>query len=297
MSKIAVIGGLNMDYMIQLDAFPNVGETVLGSHFFMSSGGKGGNQAVAAARLGGDVSIIGSIGNDQNGQELKDMVKSENIDASFLQTIEGVVTGVAFIEVSNCNNRIVVIPGTNNYTNESYMKEIEKELLEFDVFIFQLETPIDAIHYLFPILHQLGKTIILNPAPAIELESHLMEMVTYLTPNEHEVHVLFGKGENIEALLKKHPFKLIVTMGAEGVLFSDGEQIIRVPAIKTNPVDTTGAGDTFSGAFAVAIAEGMAVLRAIEFANVAAGMSITKPGAQAGMPTRKELEDFAGKAD
>ncbi|NEU30349.1 ribokinase [bacterium LRH843] len=289
MKKIAVIGSLNMDYMIETDTFPAVGETVLGKGFYMSPGGKGANQAVAAARLGGDVTLFGSVGNDANGAELLDIIKSEKINPSYIQKVDNVTSGVAFIEVGNGHNRIVFIPGANSHTNKAYIKKVETILTSFDVFVFQLETPLEVIQAILPLLHEQGKTVILNPAPAMNLEESFIEMITYLTPNEHEVHGVLGSNDDIDSLLKRYPNKLIVTMGTEGVVYSDGEKTVRIPAIKVTPVDTTGAGDTFSGAFAVAIAEGKTISDALTFANTAAGISITKSGAQSGMPTKEEV--------
>ncbi|WP_226036074.1 ribokinase [Aquibacillus saliphilus] len=295
MSKIAVIGSLNMDYIIETNTFPEVGETVLGSHLMMTPGGKGGNQAVAASRLGGDVSIFGSVGDDSNGSILKEIMTKEKVDISYLQELEDGVTGVAFIEVSNSNNRIIVIPGTNRMTNKSYIQSVEKCLEKFDVFIFQFETPLAVIEYLLPTLYRLGKKTIVNPAPALKLDEKLIEMITYLTPNEHEVYKVLDSNKSIDVLLRKYPEKLIVTMGASGVAYSDGKETILVPSMEIIPVDSTGAGDTFTGAFSVAIAEGKDLYNAIHFANKAAGLSIMKPGAQAGMPFREELEKFVTK--
>ncbi|WP_370224605.1 ribokinase [Cytobacillus sp.] len=292
MQRIAVVGSINMDYFIESEVLPKLGETVLGENFFLSIGGKGANQAVAAARLGGDVSLFGSVGDDENSDLIIKKLEKENINLVNLQSVKGLPTGAAFIELCQSENRIIVVPGANTHTNVDYVKKTAAELLNYDVIVFQLETPLEMIEYLVPLLYEQGKTIIINPAPAQTLSQELINKVTYITPNEHEYKLVFNTNDSMEELLEKYPNKLIITCGTEGVRFFDGTEIKLVPSIKVIPVDTTGAGDTFSGAFAVAIAEGNCLEDSIRFGNIAAGLSVTKKGAQTGMPKRNDVTQF-----
>lgn len=315
MAKIAVVGSINLDYVVETDILPNAGETVLGRNYFFSHGGKGANQAVAAARLGANVSMFGSLGQDETGYSYKKHLESQQVCVSHIQDVENVPSGVAFIEVCDSENRIIVVAGANDYTDVSYIKKVKDELLEYDVIVFQLETPLEMLEYIVPILHEQGKTVILDPAPAQRLSQELIDQVTYLTPNEHEYRIVFGKTDSktdvasqsdeghrtekkttdedeseIEKWLKKYPNKLIITCGSDGVRYFDGENIITIPSLEVTSVDSTGAGDTFSGAFAVGIAEGKSLYDSVQFATVAAGISVLKKGAQSGMPTRAEVE-------
>ncbi|RDU38250.1 ribokinase [Neobacillus piezotolerans] len=292
MKKIAVVGSLNIDYFVETDIFPSTGETIMGKGFFMSVGGKGANQAVAAARLGGKVSMFGSVGNDDNGKLLIGKMEKEGVNVSHLNKVEGSNTGVAFIEICNSENRILVISGANQHTNIQYINRIQDRLLEHDIILFQLETPLSMIEYIIPILAKEGKTIILNPAPACQLSSELIANVTFLTPNEHEYPLVLNEKGELKETLEKHPNKVIVTCGSRGVYFHEGKGLIKVPAIQVEAVDTTGAGDTFSGAFTLALSEGRTIEESIRFGTIAAGLSVRKKGAQTGMPTRKEMEHF-----
>lgn len=290
MAKIAVIGSINMDLVAETDIIPKKGETVLGNNFFTSPGGKGANQAVAAARLGGKVSIFGSIGNDQNGLSLKENLMNEMVDVNHLNIVDHVASGVAIIEICENDNRIIVVPGANHYTNVEYLTKVSEALLSYDVILMQLEIPIESIQFIIQFLSDHQKVIILNPAPAMPLPEDLVNKVSYITPNEHEYQIVLNTTESMEEVLQKYPNKLLITRGEEGVTYYDGDKTVTVPCINVDVVDTTGAGDTFTGAFGVAISEGQPIREAIEFANIAAGLSITRKGAQKGMPTRQEVQ-------
>lgn len=295
MRKIAVVGSINIDYFVETDQFPEVGETLMANHFFLSLGGKGANQAVAASRLGGQVSLFGSVGNDENSKVIIGKMQQEKVDITNINYVSDSPTGAAFIELCNSDNRILVVPGANNYTDVTYMKRMMTELLQYDVILFQLETPMEILEYMVPLLHEHGKITILNPAPAKKLSNNVIEKITYLTPNEHEYQIIFDSKESMEALLSKYPNKLLITCGANGVVYFDGKSLVEIATIKVNPVDTTGAGDTFSGAFAVSISEGKSLYDSIRFGNVAAGLSVTKKGAQTGMPLREEVDLLMNK--
>lgn len=292
MKKIAVLGSINIDYFVESNVLPKAGETVSGKKFFMNFGGKGANQAVAASRLGGDVTLFGSIGNDDQKHVLLDHFENENINVEHLNIVEDVSTGAAFIQLHGSENRIIVVPGANQYTNEDYVKSRLDELLKYDLFIFQLEIPLSTLEFLIPILHSHGKTTILDPAPAQLLSDELLEKITYITPNEHEVSVITEIGGSLDELLAKYPNKLIVTCGEHGVKYHNGEKIIHISARKVEAVDTTGAGDTFTGAFAVALSEGMPLEDCITYGSLAGSLAIMKKGAQSGMPFKHEMEQI-----
>jgi ribokinase len=289
MARIAVIGSINMDLVTETEVSPKKGETVLGKNFFTSPGGKGANQAVAASRLGGDVTMFGSIGLDQNGESLRAKLTEENIDTTYINVTNNVPTGVAIIEISEGDNRIIVVSGANQYTNKEYLTKIADTLLAYDVIIMQLEIPLESIEFIVNNLTKHNKKMILNPAPAIGLSDNVINGVTYITPNEHEYKIVLQTNETIDEILKKYPNKLLITCGAAGVMYFDGNEVQTVPSINIDVVDTTGAGDTFTGAFGVAISEGYSLRDAISFGNIAAGLSITKMGAQSGMPSREEV--------
>lgn len=297
MKKIAVFGSVNIDYFVESSRLPKSGETVYGDNFFMSFGGKGANQAVAAARLGGDVSLFGSIGNDEQRELLLTHFKAENVKVNHLNSVDGQSTGAAFIQLHEGDNRIIIVPGANHHTNQAYLERVLAPLLEHDIFIFQLEIPLDTVETLINILHQHGKTILLDPAPMQPLTAELVHKVTYLTPNEHEVAMMVDETGSLEERLAKYPNQILVTFGEHGVIYHDGSNLVTIPAQKVTAVDTTGAGDTFTGAFAVALSEGKSLRECIEFGNIAAGMAVTKKGAQAGMPLRGEISPFVGEEE
>lgn len=289
MKKIAVVGSINVDYVIETKVFPKGGETVFGESFFTSLGGKGLNQAIAASRAGGNASLFASIGQDDNGQRVLKSLEKEKVNIRYLQKVEQEPTGVAFIQLHEGENRIIVISGANKLTNIDYIQRLKDELLTHDVILFQLETPIEMIEYIIPILSKAGKTIIMDPAPAYPLKQETIDAVTYLLPNEHECVTVYRESDKMDEMLRRYPRKLIITRGSKGVSYFDDGKIITVPALKVEPVDTTGAGDTFAGAFAVAVAKGMDLYDCVKFGNIAAGLSVTKKGAQAGIPYADEI--------
>lgn len=295
MKKIAVIGSINIDYFVESKILPKFGETVTGENFFMAFGGKGANQAVAAARLGGDVTLFGSIGNDEQKAVLLNHFNKENINIDHLNIVEDVSTGAAFIQLHNSENRIIIVPGANQYTDVSYLERNLDLLLDFDVFLFQMEIPIETIEFLVPLLHEQNKTIILDPAPAQRLSGELLEKITYMTPNEHEFSIVINDKSEIEDVLERYPNKLIITQGEKGVTFHNGESMVNIPARTTTAVDTTGAGDTFTGAFTVGISEGKPLEDCIRFGTYAASLAVMKKGAQSGMPLKEELEKLVNE--
>lgn len=291
MKKIAVVGSINMDLVVETSKLPEKGETILGDNFFSGPGGKGANQAVAISRLGGDVTFFGCVGEDYFGTELEEYLMLENVE-SRIRKDPDLSTGVALVNLFENDNNIIVVSGANGYYSEDYFEKLVNELLNYDIILFQLEINEELVFRLIEKLAEYKKQIILNPAPACKIETSLVEKITYLTPNEHECQIVFDSKKPIEKIVKEYPEKLIVTHGDKGAFYSTEDKVINVSPINiTNIIDTTGAGDTFSGAFAYSVSIGMPIKKSVEFANTAAGLSIRKKGAQAGMPTLKEVKD------
>lgn len=283
---ITVIGSINMDLITVTDNFPQQGETVIGSEFQTKPGGKGANQAVSAARLGAEVHMIGKVGMDAFGAEMKAMFEQEGIAADGVEKNPDISTGIASITISDNDNRIIVVPGANHTLDSAYISRFKETIRTSDIVLIQFELPFETIMEAINLCVALGTPIIVNPAPAAQLPDEYWLKAAYVTPNETEAKQLFSDvdasvGEQLQS-------KLIVTKGRNGVLYQD--QLI--PAYPVEANDTTGAGDAFNGALATALAEGLSVADAIQFANGAAALSVQKVGAQEGMPTREELSDF-----
>lgn len=283
---ITVIGSINMDIVVETDIFPKQGETVHGKLFTTIPGGKGANQAVACSRLGSQVFMIGAVGNDSFGKELYEKLQKENINVSSVITTKQ-ATGIANILLHNRDNRIIVVPGANFDVNRQLIDENIEQIKKSKLVMLQLEIPVETIEYVLEICKHYNVPVLLNPAPAASFKKEWMDKVTYLTPNETECELIFGA--NWEKVLINFPNKLIVTLGSDGAAYFDGQNIIRVPGFKTEAVDTTGAGDTFNGAFAHGISNGLSMSEAVHFANIAASLSVEKFGAQGGMPTKDEV--------
>lgn len=282
---ITVVGSINMDLVVGTERFPKQGETVLGNLYTTVPGGKGANQAVAAARLGAKVGMIGAVGTDPFGDELALNLENEGVDTSDVKRVEG-PSGIANILLSESDNRIIVVPGANHKLMPEDIEQCEQAIASSDLIVLQLEIPIPSVLRTLEIAHRRGVPAILNPAPADGFTDEFLQYEPILTPNENEAATMFG--EDWEQALEAHPNRLIVTLGKEGARYYDGERHVRVPGIRVNAVDTTGAGDTFNGALAVALAEEMPMKGAIRFANAAASLSVEQFGAQGGMPGREE---------
>lgn len=283
---ITVIGSINMDLVVQMDVFPTQGETVLGELFTTIPGGKGANQAVAAARLGSQVQMVGAVGTDGFGVELRTNLNKEKIETS-LVTNTNVSTGIANILLHETDNRIVVVPGANFEVTPAVIDVAKTVIEKSDLVVMQLEIPVETIEYSLKLCKKLQVPVLFNPAPAANFNIEWMPYINYLTPNETECELLFGN--DIEMALEKYPNQLIVTLGEHGARYFDGEKHVQVKGFKTTAVDTTGAGDTFNGAFAYAITTGQSIEEAVFFANVAGSLSVEKFGAQGGMPTLEQV--------
>ena len=294
MSKIMVIGSISTDFVVLTDRRPKVGETVTGNDFQTTFGGKGANQAVASARLGGDVSMVGTVGSDVFGNQLIQNLADNGVLTNDVERVTEKPSGSAHITIADGDNSIVYIPGANNEMTVARIEQLKETLLTAAIVIVQNELPQPVIDEIITFCFENGIKTIYNPAPARVVATEILEKATYFTPNESEFHQLFPDLTITEGL-EKYPNQLILTMGSKGVYFNDGEKEVQIPSYKVVPVDTTGAGDTFNGAFAVALSKGMSVQSSIQFGNLAASLSIQKMGAQGGMPTleaMKASEDY-----
>lgn len=290
MGKIGVVGSINMDMTVKAERIPLKGETLKGWDLKYIPGGKGANQAVAMAKLGAEVEMFGCIGDDAAGASLLKNLQDTGVETKCIKTVTGVPTGLAMITVGDNDNTIIVVAGTNDHVNIDYVNEVKDSLLECEIVLLQHEIPQETVEYVIALCAENGVKVVLNPGPARPVKQEILEKVTYLTPNEHEAVILFGRDISFEDMMKRYPEKLVITQGSRGVstCLKSG-QVILVPARKANVVDTTGAGDTLNGAFTVAVTEGKGIAEALEFANTAAGLSTEKFGAQGGMPTLEEV--------
>jgi len=298
MARILVAGSLNMDLRFSMKRMPLEGETVLGDGLLYNPGGKGANQAAAAAKLGGDVAMLGCVGRDGFGDTLAKSLADCGCDVSALRRVTA-PTGTASIYVDEMGrNSIVVIAGANAYCDVEYLKECEDALKNCSILMLQLEIPYDAVWYLAKKARALGKTVILNPAPAPDsIPKDVLKCVDWLTPNETELARLSGMPceepsqiEEAAAKLQRAGVKnVLVTVGSHGAYLCTEAASELVPTQHVKAVDTTAAGDCFNGAFAVALSEGRTALQAVEFANRAASISVTREGAQSSLPLRSEV--------
>jgi ribokinase len=290
--KITVIGSINMDLVTSTNRIPKVGETLLGVSFHTIPGGKGANQAVAAARLGADVTMIGAVGDDSFGKTLVSHLTNQGINTENIMKVKDTSTGIASIILSGGDNSIIVVSGANNQITPDIIEKNEDIILHSNILLLQLEIPLESVIRAVELAKKQKILTILNPAPIQKLPKELLEMVDYVTPNEHEQTLLFTSIDGTEQELEKLKEKCIVTKGAKGVTVYKNGEYIEIPSIRVKAVDTTGAGDSFNGALAFALCEGAEIEDACRFANVVGAISVTKLGAQNGMPTKKEVEEF-----
>ncbi|WP_236180723.1 MULTISPECIES: ribokinase [Pseudomonas] len=300
-ANVVVIGSLNMDLVTRAPRLPRGGETLIGHSFATVSGGKGANQAVAAARLGAQVSMIGCVGNDAYGVQLREALLAEQIDCQSVSVVED-SSGVALIVVDdNSQNAIVIVAGANGSMTPAVIDRFDAVLQAADVIICQLEIPDATVGHALKRGRELGKMVILNPAPASRpLPADWFAAIDYLIPNESEAAALSGlpvdsleTAEKAAAhLISLGAGKVIITLGAQGSLFANGTGYQHFPAPQVKAVDTTAAGDTFVGGFAAALAAGKTEDEAIRFGQVAAALSVTRAGAQPSIPTTSDVQAF-----
>jgi len=290
MIKMTVIGSSSMDLVVTASKRPKKGETILGDSFKTVPGGKGANQAVAAARLGAEVYMVGCVGSDSFGEEILNNFTSNGVITTYVEPVTHLETGTAHITLAEGDNSIIVVKGANDCITPAYIDKAIDVILKSDIVLIQQEIPEETVEYTAKVCFENNVPLLLNPAPARPISKTVIDMAAYITPNEWEASVLF-ENKDIHTALKDYPNKLLITEGKNGVRYHDGDNEVLVPAFPVEAVDTTGAGDTFNAAFAVAIAEGKTIKDSIRFANRAASLSVTKFGAQGGMPTRKEVEE------
>ena len=293
---IVVVGSLNMDLVVRAPRHPHVGETIIGSDFGTYPGGKGANQAVAAARMGGAVKMVGRVGQDDFGQALLRNVSDNGVDTTFILRDPHSATGVALITVDDAGqNTIVVASGANARLTPEDVARAKSVFEGASVLVLQLETPLLAISRAIEIAQHHGLTVVLNPAPAQKLDAGLLASVDYLIPNQTELALLAGVQPLEEAVAVLQGWgvpNLIVTLGEQGVLIAQGERQAHLPAHAVEVVDTTAAGDAFVGAFAVALTQGLSTQESAAWGNAAGALAVTRPGAQPSLPNRAELDEF-----
>ncbi len=298
---IAVVGSLNMDLVIRTPRFPGPGETIIGSAFHTIPGGKGANQAVAAAKLGARVSMVGRVGDDAFGAQQLANLSQLGIDVSHVRRDPKAATGVALIVLDEQGqNSIILAPGANMRLTLADLEAAEDVLASAAILVLQLEIPQEVVEQAIGLARARGLITILNPAPARRLPPTLLSQVDVLIPNESETALLTGtEVDDIESarraaarLRAAGVGTVILTLGGRGALLLEGQKAIHVPGHRVEVVDTTAAGDAFVGGFAVALAEGRGPAEAVRFANAAGALAVTKLGAQPSLPTRSEVEAF-----
>jgi ribokinase len=296
-----VIGSVNRDLTMLVPRLPRAGETVIGGTLLVDRGGKGANQAVAARRLGADVRMVGCVGEDDAGDDLRDALAVEGIDVEGLVTVPDVPTGTALILVDpEGRNQIAVASGANDQLTSDMVRRQETTIAWAQVLLCQLETPLPAVRCALEVARDHGVTVVLNPAPAQPLGDDVLALVHYLTPNEIEAAMLSGieardlasAREAAERLVSRGVRRVIVTLGHEGALVCDRGPALHFPAFPVQAIDTTAAGDAFNGALAVGLAAGGTIEQAIPLASAAAALTCTKRGAQASLPGRADVERF-----
>ncbi len=290
-----------MDLVVKSPRIPAVGETILGGNFIMTPGGKGANQAVAAAKLGADVCFIARLGNDIFAEQSLSNFKTEGVNTKYIIQTKEAPSGVALITVDDMgNNVIVVAPGANQKLAPDDVKRAEPDIALSGALVAQLEIPLETVEFAAQLANNCGVLFILDPAPAQKLSPKLLKMVDVLTPNETEAQILTGIEVTDEESARTAAKKLleygiksvILTMGAKGFVLADNDRMESVPAVKVDAVDTTAAGDAFTGSLAVGLAQGKTLYDAALFANYVAALSVTEMGAQSSMPAGEAVDSF-----
>ena len=303
MSKILVVGSSNTDLIAKVKSFPAAGETVRGTFFVQAMGGKGANQALAAHRLGGDVKFVTCLGDDANGQNTMQYYQAEGLDVSLSRVAEDVSSGTAMILVNEeGENCIVITPGANHELKPAHIKQIEKEIATAFMIVLQMEIPIETVEEVCQLAAKFGTEVLLNVAPAQEIDPRLLKLVHILVVNETEIETLTGQSiaadgadAVMNSLLRVGPKTVILTLGRNGSLVKTAQISRHVPAFQVETIDSTAAGDTFCGALAARLTRGSDLIAAVEFATAASALCVTKMGAQPSIPTEQEVEKFLAK--
>lgn len=294
-AKIVIVGSFNMDLTAYMERLPRPGETVNGRKFVTGPGGKGSNQAVAAARLGAEVTFIGRVGQDVFAEQAFSIWRQEGIHTDYVIRDANQATGVAPIWVDDAGeNSIVVVLGANLAMTQADIDAAADVIAKADVLITQLEINYDIVSYALKVAKQKGIRTILNPAPAGHLSPDVVALADFMTPNETELESLSGQSGSVESnarsLLTREGQTVVVTLGAQGAQWVSKDAANQIPAFKVQVVDTTGAGDAFNAGFAVGLAEGKSIDDSIAFANATAALCVTRPGTAPSMPRRDEVE-------
>ena len=301
MSKIVVVGSINNDLVIEVGKAPIMGETVFGKDFIQVFGGKGANQAVAAARLGGNVTFVANVGDDGPGGAYIKHLKDNGVNTDYMKTIPGKPTGTAIIIIYDGDNYIAVDPGANETVSKAQVDNIREYFEDADLVVLQLEIPLETVFHVIKLCNDLNVPVLLNPAPApaTPLDSSILKLVNLLTPNESETYALTGimpttPDEAINAAKKLTELganQVAITLGGQGCVYGSGTEFKHAPAVKVdNVVDTTAAGDSFTAALAVALTEGKSLDEAVAFAIKVGAITITRKGAQPSLPYRNEIK-------
>jgi len=291
MPRIVVVGSINMDLVTLAPRFPGPGETLLGSRFFTAHGGKGANQAVAAARLGAEVAMVGALGRDAFGDQLHAGLAREGIALDHVARIDDEGSGSASITVAAGENQIIVVPAANARVSPAQVEAARATIAHADAVLVQLEIPLDAVEATLRLARRENVPVILNPAPAQKLPAEWLKLASYLTPNQHELATALGEDAHTDfrELMRRAPCPVVLTRGGEGAWYCDDAhpEPAHQSGFTVDAIDTTGAGDTFNGALAVFLHEGLPA--AVRKACAAAALSVTKLGAQGGMPSAHEV--------
>jgi len=292
---IFVVGSINVDLVVYSERFPEEGETLVGKNFFMNQGGKGANQAVSSKKAGGDVLFLGKVGDDYFGEFVEGEIRKFSVESN-LKKVKDVSTGIALINVDReGKNKIVIIPGANGLVGDREVDILKREFKKGDLLLLQGEIPIEANVKLSQIAHEKGGTVIFDPTPVDESLLRVIPYCTIVTPNEVEVRRLTGNNEVVDGakrLLDYGAESLIVKMGERGGFYINKEESFFFPSFNVNPVDTTGAGDTFNGSLASALFLGMNIRDAIKYASGASAISVTRKGAATSSPLKEEIINF-----
>lgn len=299
--KLAVLGSINADHILNLASFPRPGETVIGKQYQVAFGGKGANQAVAAGRSGAAISFIACVGEDDIGERIRQQLAEDKIDIAAIDVIPGESTGVALIFVNGeGENSIAIHAGANAALTPALVEKHKQTIAEADALLMQLESPLDSVLAAAKIAREHQTKVILNPAPAMPLSAELLALVDMITPNETEAEALTGVHIDSDedaaraagVLHDKGIASVLITLGSRGVWLSEQGQGQRIAGFKVKAVDTIAAGDTFNGALITALLEGKSVAEAVRFAHAAAAIAVTRSGAQPSVPWRSETDSF-----
>jgi ribokinase len=297
MTRIVVVGSINMDLVTVAARFPAPGETLLGERFLTVPGGKGANQAVAAARLGAEVALVGALGDDAFGAQLRDGLRQEGVDATHVARLPGCASGTASIGVADGENQIVVVPAANARVTPAQVEAARDAIARADVVLVQMEIPLETVEATLRLGRREDVPVILNPAPAQRLPDEVLKLARYVTPNQLELATLLGADprEDFRTLMRRAPCPVVLTRGAEGAWYREQGEPVHQPSFKVDVVDSTGAGDTFNAALAVFLHEGLP--QAVRKACAAAALSVTQLGARGGMPALDGLDHLLARQD